>query len=76
MEGRDMQECNVCFRHCRIEEGKLGFCGVRMCAGGEVTAANYGRITSAALDPVEKKPLRRFEPGKKVFSIGSYGCNL
>ena len=71
-----MQECNVCFRHCRIEEGKLGFCGARMCAGGEVTAANYGRITSAALDPVEKKPLRRFEPGKKVFSIGSYGCNL
>lgn len=53
-----------------------GFCGGRICKGGEIVAANYGRITSAALDPVEKKPLRRFWPGKKVLSVGSYGCNL
>ena len=38
--------------------------------------ANYGRITSLALDPIEKKPLARFRPGSKVLSVGSYGCNL
>ena len=29
-----------------------------------------------ALDPIEKKPLRRFFPGTKILSIGSYGCNI
>ena len=29
-----------------------------------------------ALDPIEKKPLSRFCPGKKILSVGSYGCNL
>ena len=69
-------ECNVCFRHCRLEEGRTGFCGARICAGGAVRAAGYGRITSLALDPIEKKPLRRFMPGSMILSVGSYGCNL
>ncbi len=43
---------------------------------GKVTASNYGRVTSLALDPVEKKPLRRFFPGSFILSVGSYGCNL
>ncbi|MBE6110217.1 MAG: AmmeMemoRadiSam system radical SAM enzyme [Erysipelotrichaceae bacterium] len=71
-----MAECTVCFRHCEIPEGGLGFCGARTCENGKVIAANYGRITSLALDPVEKKPLYRFHPGSLVLSIGSYGCNL
>ena len=29
-----------------------------------------------ALDPIEKKPFRRFHPGTKILSVGSYGCNL
>lgn len=28
------------------------------------------------LDPVEKKPLRRFYPGSRILSVGSFGCNL
>ncbi len=68
--------CNTCFRHCDIKEGALGFCGARTCKDGKVTAANYGKITSLALDPIEKKPLRRFYPGSKILSVGSYGCNL
>ena len=71
-----MQICDVCFRHCKIEEGKNGFCDGRTCRDGNIIAANYGRITSAALDPIEKKPLKMFRPGKKVLSVGSYGCNL
>ncbi|MBO7639098.1 MAG: radical SAM protein, partial [Treponema sp.] len=71
-----MPVCEVCFRHCKIEEGCKGFCGGRKCDDGKIVVSNYGRITSAALDPIEKKPLKMFRSGKKVLSIGSYGCNL
>ncbi len=71
-----MAVCKVCFRHCRLEEGETGFCGARVCKGGEVIADNYGRITALALDPIEKKPLNRFYPGRRILSVGSYGCNL
>ena len=71
-----MPICNVCFRHCKIEENSTGFCGARTCRDGQIVAANYGKLTSIALDPIEKKPLKMFHPGSKVLSIGSYGCNL
>ncbi len=71
-----MARCDVCFRHCEIPEGKHGFCGARIAEGGKVLSENYGRITSIALDPIEKKPLSRFRPGSMILSVGSYGCNL
>lgn len=71
-----MSVCKICFRHCDIREGGTGFCGARTMREGKVTASNYGRVTSLALDPVEKKPLRRFFPGSFILSVGSYGCNL
>ena len=71
-----MPICNVCFRHCKIEENSTGFCGARTCTNGKIVVANYGKLTSIALDPIEKKPLKMFHPGSKVLSIGSYGCNL
>ena len=71
-----MAVCDVCFRHCDIPEGGRGFCGARTCLGGRVVPENYGRVTALALDPVEKKPLRRFHPGGMILSAGSYGCNL
>ena len=71
-----MARCEVCFRHCEIAEGVLGFCGARTCRDGKVVASNYGKITACALDPIEKKPLARFHPGSRILSVGSYGCNL
>ncbi len=71
-----MAECGVCFRHCTIREGSLGFCGARTAKDGRVEPYNYGRITSLALDPIEKKPLARFFPGSMILSVGSFGCNL
>lgn len=68
--------CPVCPRHCRIQEGNLGFCRARRNISGKIIDDNYGKITAAALDPIEKKPLARFHPGSKIFSVGSYGCNL
>lgn len=71
-----MARCKVCFRHCEIGEGSIGFCGARTCRNGVVTAANYGLLTGIMLDPIEKKPLSRFYPGSRILSVGSYGCNL
>ncbi len=71
-----MAKCKVCYRHCEIEEGGLGFCKVRATINGAVVPVNYGKITSIALDPIEKKPLARFMPGSRIISVGSFGCNL
>ena len=71
-----MPVCDVCFRQCKLEEGMTGFCGGRSCRDGQIVAANYGRLTSVALDPIEKKPLNMFMPGSMILSLGSYGCNL
>ena len=54
-----MATCKVCFRHCKLEEGQIGFCGGRICRDGQVVAGNYGLVTALALDPIEKKPLQR-----------------
>ncbi len=69
-------ECNTCFRKCHIEEGSAGYCGVRGCRDGKIVSLNYGVVTSIALDPIEKKPLKRFCSGSMILSVGSYGCNL
>ncbi len=71
-----MAICNVCHNHCDIKENALGICMSRRCVDGSVKSDNYGYITSIALDPIEKKPLRMFYPGTKILSVGSYGCNL
>jgi pyruvate formate lyase activating enzyme len=68
--------CEVCFRHCHLEEGQVGFCHARYAHQGEIIAKNYGQITALALDPIEKKPLKEFFPGSRILSVGSYGCNL
>ena len=68
--------CGTCPRHCRLAAGAVGFCRARRAEGGGVVAVNYGKITSLALDPIEKKPLAFFHPGKPILSIGNFGCNL
>lgn len=73
---KDGAVCTVCANHCFVPEGRLGACHGRICSGGKVICENYGKITSLALDPIEKKPLARFMPGSMVLSAGSYGCNL
>lgn len=68
--------CELCFHHCDLSEGQTGFCRARACRGGAIVPLNYGKVTSVALDPIEKKPLRRFHPGSRILSVGSFGCNL
>lgn len=71
-----MTECELCFHACRLEIGQDGFCRARRNVDGVITLIHYGSVTSVALDPIEKKPLLHFFPGKKILSIGGYGCNL
>lgn len=71
-----MTICPICPRKCNLNEGQIGFCRARACINGVVTPINYGKISSIALDPIEKKPLFHFYQGSKILSVGSFGCNL
>ncbi len=68
--------CQVCMHHCALSPGQTGICRARKNENGKIVCTNYGRITSLALDPIEKKPLHKFYPGSLVLSVGSFGCNL
>jgi len=72
----DRIKCHLCPHLCIIGEGKTSRCGARSNKNGTLIADSYGCVTSVALDPIEKKPLYKFHPGKKIVSIGSYGCNF
>lgn len=68
--------CTTCPRGCELAEGGIGTCRARGAVNGSVVPVGYGRVTSLAVDPVEKKPLVRWNPGHTVLSLGGYGCNL
>ena len=68
--------CDACPRGCKLAPGSSGFCKARGNVDGQVAPTGYGRLTSIALDPVEKKPLACWKPGTFVLSAGSYGCNM
>lgn len=68
--------CELCPHRCVLEEDTVGRCGARANRAGELVALYYGRVSSIALDPIEKKPLYHFFPGRDILSIGSVGCNL
>ena len=68
--------CELCFHHCALDEGQTGLCRARAYQDGKIVSLNYGKLTSLALDPIEKKPLRRFHPGSLILSVGSFGCNM
>ncbi len=72
----DKIKCNLCPHHCILGLNDVGICKVRKNVGGALYSLNYGMVSSAVMDPIEKKPLFHFHPGEKVFSIGSWGCNM
>jgi pyruvate formate lyase activating enzyme len=68
--------CLACAHKCLISDGKTGICGVRKNINGELFLLVYGRVAAEHADPIEKKPLFRFLPGTKAYSIGTVGCNF
>lgn len=68
--------CHSCLHQCSLEPEQVGICRARRNVEGSILCENYGWVTSLAVDPIEKKPLRMFFPGSSILSVGSYGCNL
>ena len=75
LEGNKVN-CLLCPHLCIIADGQQGKCKVRVNSGGKMLAGGYGLVSSCAIDPIEKKPLYHFKPGKMILSIGGYGCNF
>jgi len=73
-EGR--VQCHLCPKECIISPGKRGFCRARENREGKLFATYYGRVSSVAMDPIEKKPLFHFYPGHDILSLGNVGCNF
>ncbi|MEN2975037.1 MAG: AmmeMemoRadiSam system radical SAM enzyme [Candidatus Caldarchaeales archaeon] len=67
--------CKACARYCRLKPGQIGFCGVRKNIDNVLYLLVYGKIISAHIDPIEKKPVTHFAPGTKIFSIATTGCS-
>lgn len=68
--------CDLCNHRCLINEGKKGICHVRENRGGILYSLVYGKLCSANVDPIEKKPFFHFMPGTRSFSIATVGCNF
>ena len=75
LEGNRVR-CHLCPLNCIISEGQRGSCKIRKNINGKLYTLNYGKISSMAADPIEKKPLYHFHPGSCAFSIGTVGCNM
>lgn len=68
--------CNLCPHNCIIKDGQRGNCGIRKNINGELFTEIYEKISAINFDPIEKKPLYHFYPGREILSIGTIGCNL
>ena len=71
-----MVRCNLCPNRCILSKGQVGVCKARKNIDGELYSLVYGKIASAHIDPIEKKPFYHFLPGTKAYSIATTGCNL
>jgi pyruvate formate lyase activating enzyme len=68
--------CTLCPVGCRLRQGQEGPCGTRANRQGTMVPLHYGRLASLSLDPIEKKPLYHFHPGRPILSVAAPGCNL
>ncbi|MBN1755818.1 AmmeMemoRadiSam system radical SAM enzyme [bacterium] len=69
-------QCLLCPHQCILGEGQTGLCRGKQNQDGKLLAINYGQLVSISLDPIEKKPLYHFYPGKTILSTGPNGCNF
>ncbi len=74
--GNDNVKCLLCPWFCELKPGQTGVCKVRGNADGKLLTAVYNKVAALGIDPIEKKPLYHFYPGKNILSIGEVGCNL
>ena len=75
LDGRRVA-CLLCPVGCTLRPGRDGPCGTRGNRDGAMVALQYGKVVAAGLDPMEKKPLFHFLPGRPILSVAAMGCNL
>jgi len=68
--------CLLCPSMCLLNDGSVGLCRARKNNAGTLESLTYGKVSSIALDPIEKKPLDFFMPGTHILSVGTFGCNF
>lgn len=68
--------CDLCPHRCLLPNGRTGICRSRRNIDGEMKSLAYGKVCASAFDPIEKKPIFHYRPGTRLFSLGTYGCNL
>jgi len=71
-----MVNCTLCPFNCRIPKGMVGHCSTRINFEGVLHSLVYGNPTGLQVDPIEKKPFFHFNPGSRVLSFGTQGCNF
>ncbi len=69
-------KCILCPHECILKEGQSGLCRARKNIHGILYSLSYGRPCSIDIDPIEKKPLFHFYPGRKILSLATAGCNF
>jgi len=74
--GNGKVRCLLCPHECLIAEGKTGICKARKNQNGKLRTLVYNKVAALHSDPIEKKPLYHFYPGKMILSIGEAGCNF
>ena len=75
-EENDKVRCTLCPWNCLLKLNQTGNCKVRFNKAGKLYTQVYNKIAAFGIDPIEKKPLYHFYPGKNIVSIGEVGCNL
>lgn len=75
-EIEDYIQCDLCPHYCKLKNGQTSLCKSRQNLNNQLVVLNYGKLTALHFDPIEKKPLYHFFPGKEILSIGTFGCNF
>lgn len=68
--------CRLCPWNCRIPPGEAGICQVRQNHEGMLQTLNYGPISAAAVEPIERRGVYHLFPGNIVLTLGGWGNNL
>jgi len=68
--------CHLCLWRCKIGHGQRGFCQAHVNRNGTLYNLSYGILSAIDIGPIEDKPVKHFQPGSRVMSVGSYGCNF
>lgn len=73
---RNWVRCTACSWYCKIPPHATGLCAVRENNSGVLYSLVYGYPIVLHEDPIEKKPLFHFLPGRTILSLGTIGCNF